>query len=167
MDVKGVFEMTKQKKGVRVGRFSARRKQEAVLRLLRGEDLEVLSRELGVMAATLSEWREQFLGGGESALHSRTRDERDEQIARLKAKVGDLTMDNELLESKIHRLEDGPKERPYRLQRVCRVWQFPRSPSTSIGVGRLCVRRSVLSGRNEVPKGRVPTMSYLRRFASC
>ena len=39
--------------------------------------------------------------------HSRTRDERDEQIARLKAKVGDLTMDNELLESKIHRLEDG------------------------------------------------------------
>ena len=105
--MKGVFEMTKQKKGVRVGRFSARRKQEAVLRLLRGEDLEVLSRELGVMAATLSEWREQFLGGGESALHSRTRDERDEQIARLKAKVGDLTMDNELLESKIHRLEDG------------------------------------------------------------
>ncbi len=107
MDLKGVFEMTKQKKGVRVGRFSARRKQEAVLRLLRGEDLEVLSRGLGVMAATLSEWREQFLGGGESALHSRTRDERDEQIARLKAKVGDLTMDNELLESKIHRLEDG------------------------------------------------------------
>ena len=47
MDLKGVFEMTKQKKGVRVGRFSARRKQEAVLRLLRGEDLEVLSPGVG------------------------------------------------------------------------------------------------------------------------
>jgi hypothetical protein len=30
-----------------------------VLRLLRGEDLETLSRELGVTAATLSGWREQ------------------------------------------------------------------------------------------------------------
>ena len=39
------------------GRFSARRKAEAVLRLLRGEGLEVLSRELGVTAATLSGWR--------------------------------------------------------------------------------------------------------------
>jgi hypothetical protein len=105
VDPKGVFEM-KGKRGLKGGRFSARRKQEAVLRLLRGEDLEVLSRELGVMAATLSEWREQFLGGGESALHSRNR-EADEQIARLKTKVGDLTMDNELLESKIHRLEHG------------------------------------------------------------
>ena len=39
------------------GRFSARRKTETVLRLLRGEDLELLSRELGVTAATLSAWR--------------------------------------------------------------------------------------------------------------
>jgi hypothetical protein len=39
------------------GRFSARRKTEAVLRLLRGEDLDTLSRELGVVAATLSGWR--------------------------------------------------------------------------------------------------------------
>jgi transposase-like protein len=39
------------------GRFSAKRKTAAVLRLLRGEDLELISRELGVTAATLSEWR--------------------------------------------------------------------------------------------------------------
>ena len=36
------------------GCFSARRKTDAVLRLLRGEDLDALSRELGVVAATLS-----------------------------------------------------------------------------------------------------------------
>ena len=42
-------------------RFSARRKVEIVLRLLRGEDLELLSRELSVTAARLSKWREQFL----------------------------------------------------------------------------------------------------------
>ena len=95
-----------KKKGLKGGRFSARRKQEAVLRLLRGEDLEVVSRELGVTAAAVSGWREQFLVAGELTLLSRARDERDEQIARLKAKVGEITMDNELLESKIERLEN-------------------------------------------------------------
>lgn len=95
-----------KKKGLRGGRFSARRKQEAVLRLLRGEDLEVVSRELGVTAAAVSGWRELFLVAGELSLHSRARDERDEQIARLKAKVGEITMDNELLEFKIERLEN-------------------------------------------------------------
>ena len=42
-------------------RMSARRKQDAVLRLLRGEDLELLSRQLGVIAADLSGWRGAFL----------------------------------------------------------------------------------------------------------
>jgi putative transposase len=38
------------------GRFSSRRKMESVLRLLRGEELDALSRELGVGAATLTSW---------------------------------------------------------------------------------------------------------------
>jgi transposase len=41
------------------------RKSAAVLRLLRGEDLETVSRELGVTAATLTGWRDSFLAGGE------------------------------------------------------------------------------------------------------
>jgi hypothetical protein len=36
------------------GRFSSQRKTAAVLRLLRGEDLELVTRELGITAATLS-----------------------------------------------------------------------------------------------------------------
>jgi transposase-like protein len=79
------------------GRFSAQRKAAAVLRLHRGETLELLSRELGVTAATLSGWRDDFLAGGQAALKSRPVDDRDEEIARLRAKVGKLTMDNELL----------------------------------------------------------------------
>jgi hypothetical protein len=79
------------------GRFSSRRKTATVLRLLRGEDLELVSRELGVTAATLSGWREDFLAGGQAALKSRPADDRDDEIARLRAKVGELTMDNELL----------------------------------------------------------------------
>jgi transposase-like protein len=79
------------------GRFSAKRKADALLRLLHGEDLELISRELGVTAATLSSWREDFLLGGQAAVKSRPTDSRDDEIARLRAKVGELTMDNELL----------------------------------------------------------------------
>jgi hypothetical protein len=86
-------------------RMSARRKQSAVLRLLRGEDLELVSRELGVTAAELSTWREAFLTAGEAALKTRPADGREVEIGRLKAKVGELTMANELLDAKIDRLE--------------------------------------------------------------
>jgi hypothetical protein len=85
--------------------MSARRKQSAVLRLLRGEDLELLSRELGVTVAELSAWRDAFLAAGEAALKTRPADGRDHEIGRLKAKVGELTMANELLDAKIDRLE--------------------------------------------------------------
>jgi Transposase len=96
------------------GRFSARRKSDAVLRLLRGEDLDTLSREMGVVAATLSGWRDAFLDGGTAAMKSRPADDRDELVARLRAKVGQLTMDNELLDQKCQHLEGG---RPFATRR--------------------------------------------------
>jgi transposase len=49
------------------GRFSSQRKTAAVLRLLRGEDLELVSRELGVTAAALTGWRDDFLAAGQAA----------------------------------------------------------------------------------------------------
>jgi len=96
------------------GRFSARRKTEAVLRLIRGEDLDTLSRELGVVAATLSGWRGAFLDGGTAAMKSRPSDDRDEEIARLRSKVGQLTMDNELLGTRCQQLESGRPFAPRR-----------------------------------------------------
>lgn len=89
------------------GRFSSRRKTEAVLKLLRGEELDALSRELGVTAATLSQWRERFLAGGQASLRSRPADERDDEIRRLQAKVGEITMDNELLLERARTAEAG------------------------------------------------------------
>ena len=88
-------------------RMSAGRKRAAVLRLLRGEALELVSRELGVTAAELSGWRDAFLAGGGASLKSRPAEARDGEIGRLKAKVGELTMANELLGAKIERLEGG------------------------------------------------------------
>ena len=52
----------------RGGRMSRQRKVTAVLRLLGGEDLELVSRSLGVTAATLTAWRDAFLAAGEAAL---------------------------------------------------------------------------------------------------
>ena len=45
------------------GRFSAQRKSAAVLRLLRGEELDLLSRDYKVTAAKLSQWRDVFFNG--------------------------------------------------------------------------------------------------------
>ena len=87
--------------------MSAGRRQGAVPRLLRGEALELVSRALGVTAAELSTWREAFLAGGAASLKTRPADGREIEIGRLKAKVGELTMANELLGAKIERLEAG------------------------------------------------------------
>ena len=89
------------------GRWSAKRKMAAVLRLLRGEDIETLSRELGVTAATLSGWREQSLVGMKANLKARESDEENAETQRLKSMVADLSMSNELLREKIHHLEAG------------------------------------------------------------
>lgn len=89
------------------GRFSSRKKVEAVLRVLRGEDLDLVSRELGLTAARLSEWRDQFLAGGHGSLKSRSADERDAELARLKTLVGDLTMRLELSREAVQRLRGG------------------------------------------------------------
>ena len=98
------------------GRWSAKRKMAVVLRLLRGEDIETLSRELGVTAATLSGWQEQSLIGMEANLKAREADVENEETQRLKSLVADLSMSNELLREKIHRIEAG---RPL-------VWRRPK-----------------------------------------
>ena len=85
----------------RGGRFSAGRKRATVLRLLRGENLESVSRELGITAARASQWRDQFLAAGQAGLKSRAPDARDEEHQRLHAKVG------ELLYAKVDHLEAG------------------------------------------------------------
>lgn len=70
------------------GRWSSPRKLEVFLRVLRGEDVDALSRELGVTTGAIAAWRDQVLAAGQTAVRSRPADERDEEIARLRAKVG-------------------------------------------------------------------------------
>ena len=88
-------------------RMTAGRKRDAVLRLLLGEPLEIVARELAVTAADLSGWRDAFLDAGTASLKARPRDDRDEKIDRLQSKLGAVLMDNELLYAKVERLETG------------------------------------------------------------
>jgi len=80
-------------------RWSAGKKTDAVLRLLRGEPLETLSRELGVEAHRLAAWRDDFLEGGKEALKGQRPDRSpdDRALRQAERKVGQLTMENEIL----------------------------------------------------------------------
>src|ERR671916_2441958 len=89
----------------RGGRMSRQRKRDAVLRLLRGEELEMVSRSLGVTAATLTAWRDAFLAGGEAKLATRPTEGEALESERLKARLGEMLLERELLEAKIAALE--------------------------------------------------------------
>src|SRR3954467_7277380 len=79
--------------GKKPERFSARQKTAVVLRLLRGEALDLLSRELGIPAARLATWREAFLDAGQEALKTQPLDSHDREIGRLREKLGESTME--------------------------------------------------------------------------
>src|SRR4051794_2618323 len=88
-------------------RFSAQRKLAVVTRLLRGEPLETLARELNIIVARLSQWRDRALVGAETAVKERERGGRAEERPRLRAKLGAPTMANELREQKNAALAGG------------------------------------------------------------
>src|ERR1700710_1836830 len=92
----------------RGGRMSRQRKRDAGLRLIRGEDLDTVSRELGVTAATLSGWRDAFLSGGEAHLATRATDGEALESARQKPKLGEMRLERDLLEAKTGVVEAGP-----------------------------------------------------------
>ena len=98
-------------------RWSAGKKMDAVLRLLRGEKLEELSRELGVEAHRIAAWRDEFLEGGKSALKGRTATETTPEDRRLRAaerKIGELTLENEIWKKVAQKrgLQMPPQKRP-------------------------------------------------------
>jgi hypothetical protein len=81
--------------------MSRQRKTAAVLRLLRGEDLDQVSRSLGVTAATLTGWRDAFVAAGEAVLTTKAATGEDLESDRLKARLGAALIERDLLEEKI------------------------------------------------------------------
>jgi transposase len=90
-------------------RWSAGRKREVVLRLMRGESAELLSRELGLPIVKLEQWREKAEAALEGALKEREADPADGQLAAAMQRIGGLSMEVELLRARIAR--PGPSGR--------------------------------------------------------
>ena len=84
-------------------RWTVRRKQEAVLRLLRGESVELLSRELGVEVYRLETWREKAMSGMDMSLKERRGDPLQAELDTAMKRIGELTMQVELLEAKMEK----------------------------------------------------------------
>jgi transposase len=79
-----------------------------------GEDLETVSRELGVTAATLTGWHDGFLAAGEAALTTRAATGEELERDRLKARLGAALIERDLLHEKIALLE---ADRPFARRR--------------------------------------------------
>src|SRR5450756_892939 len=119
-------------------RWTAKRRSALVLSIIKGEtSVAEAARKHDLTVAEIERWREQFLAGGENALRARPKDEealKDEQIAKLQRKVGELVLDIDILEGG----EQGPPFRGEDVRRVreltgvserriCRILEVPRS----------------------------------------
>jgi len=84
-----------------IERWTAKRRVALVVSLLKGEtSVAEAARTHGLTVAEVEDWREKFLVGAENALRTRPKDEdavKDEQIKKLKQKIGDLVLDNDML----------------------------------------------------------------------
>ena len=78
-------------------RKSVNVKERAVLRLLKGEDLELVSRDTGFALHELSRWRDEFLLGGRENLKSHPKDSRDVELEQRDKLISKLALENEIL----------------------------------------------------------------------
>ena len=90
------------------------RRMATMLRLLRGEDPETVSRSLGVTAATLTSWRDAFLAAGEASLATRPAEGEALEGDRLEARLGEMLLERGLLGAKIAALEANRPLAPWR-----------------------------------------------------
>ena len=122
-------------------RWTVARKREVVLRLLRDEPVQLLSRQLGVEIFRLEQWREKAIGGIDASLKQRKGDPVQAELDSAMKRIGELTMQVELLEAKTETF--GPLGAAevaamsaatspgtglaYGLRRVCAAWGMARS----------------------------------------
>ena len=89
-------------------RWTVARKREVAIRVMRGESIEMLSRELGVESYRIQEWYERAIAGLDAGLRKRGGDPLEDQLKRAHARVGELTMMNELYQERLRRIEHRP-----------------------------------------------------------
>ena len=92
-----------------IKRWTARRRTALVLQLLRGEiTVAEAARQHDIKSSDIEHWRETFLASGENGLKSRPKEElerKDAEIRKLKEKIGDLVMKQEVFDELQRRWE--------------------------------------------------------------
>src|SRR5262249_31232601 len=129
-------------------RWSARAKTEIVLRLLKGEELGTISREIQVPVHELERWRRIFLEGGTNGFKRRDTPAAERELKRVQAKVGKLTMKLEIVEWFLKKKGSGagvaevetlrgavsPRTRQrYTVTLICEALHAPRSSVYAAG----------------------------------
>jgi transposase-like protein len=93
--------MAEEQRSEEVQRWTAKRRAALVISLLKGETtVAEAARRHGLKVAEVEEWRDRFLLGAENALRARPKEDeglREEELNRYKRKLGELTMDLEIL----------------------------------------------------------------------
>jgi hypothetical protein len=78
-------------------RKSASLKEQAVLRLLKGEDMELVSRQTGFAMHELARWREKYMRAGRENLKSHPKDPHDAEMEQRDKLISKLALENEIL----------------------------------------------------------------------
>ena len=135
-------------------RWSASRKRDVVLRLLRGESLEALSREAGVEIYRLEAWRERAMAGLELGLKDRHGEPVAEVLDAAKRHIGELSMEIELLRERARAAEQRlplamrrppPRQSDAQLLAAIRT-DLARSPFHGEGHRKVHARLRILDG---------------------
>jgi len=85
-------------------RWSAQRKLDVVMRLFMGEPIDEVSRDIGVEIYRLEEWKQEAMAGMESRFKKRNTDPMTQELSRAKKKIGELSMEVELLKEKADKI---------------------------------------------------------------
>jgi transposase-like protein len=110
----GRLVVAERDESARQTRWSARKKADVVMRLLRGESLEEVSRDVKVEAHRLAAWRDDFVAAGMEGLKANPSQPVDRRVRELERKVGELTLDNDILRAAARKrgLQIPPRKRP-------------------------------------------------------
>ena len=170
--------MADEQRPEEVQRWTAKRRAALVLSLLKGETTAAeAARRHGLKVAEVEEWRDRFLLGAENALRARPKEDealREEEINRFKRKVGELTMDLDILRRRQAAPYDAGDVRRVMatlpgesIRRVCRVLKFSRARLRARAVIAEVAPRldEVLAERLQRLIELYPTFGYRRLWA--
>lgn len=146
--------------------WTAKRRVALVVNILKGEtSVAEAVRQPGLTVAEVEDWPERVIVGAENALRSRPKAEealKDELIKKLKQKIGDLVLDNDILTGGVEIVPFGPED--VRRVRGSVSGVSERRSCRVLAVGRACRHRVPTGSRRRVPVADPPWTEALRRL---